>query len=128
MAVEKYIPIATEAEIEAHNPFGGEASKCAGDEPYALMVLGDSMEPEFEEGDIIVIDPSAPVRDGSYVIAHHDDDYIFRQLVVRGEKLYITPLNPAYPTHALESEAALKGVITQKKKRDGSRRDRKFYS
>ena len=51
---------------------------CEEKEPYALMVLGDSMEPEFKEGEVLVIEPGANYRDGSYVIAYHNDEYIFR--------------------------------------------------
>ena len=40
-----------------------EASNCSSAEPYALMVLGDSMLPEFEEGEIIVVEPSGLVKD-----------------------------------------------------------------
>ena len=30
---------------------------CSALEPYALRVLGDSMEPEFADGCVIIIDP-----------------------------------------------------------------------
>ena len=33
---------------------GAESGDCAGSEPFALMVLGDAMAPEFVEGEIIV--------------------------------------------------------------------------
>ncbi|MFN3397540.1 MAG: S24 family peptidase, partial [Sulfurimicrobium sp.] len=43
-------------------------SACSSGEPYALMVLGDSMLPEFEDRDIIVVEPEGVARDGSYVV------------------------------------------------------------
>ena len=46
-----------------------EAAGCAVHEPFALRVLGDSMEPEFPDGAIIIIDPSGVVEDGCYVLA-----------------------------------------------------------
>ena len=42
-----------------------EATACASGEPYALMVLGDSMLPEFEPGEVIVVEPDGVARDGS---------------------------------------------------------------
>jgi DNA polymerase V len=122
MAVEKYIPIESEAPIETD---WQAPSKCAESEPYALMVLGDSMEPEFKEGDVIVIEPDGHVQDGSFVIAYHNDEYIFRQLVIKEERWFIKPLNEAYETQQLSSPDAVKGLITQKKGR--GRRNRKNY-
>lgn len=104
-----------------------EGAGCEDKEPYVLMVLGDSMEPEFLDGDVVVIEPGAHFRDGSYVIAHHNDEYIFRQLRVMGERLYLTPLNPNYVSQQLDGPEAIKGVITQRK-RPGNRHDRKNYT
>ena len=38
--------------------------KCSAAESFALMVLGDSMAPEFVEGDIIIIEPEGLATDG----------------------------------------------------------------
>lgn len=61
----------------------GEAggSNCDDKEIVALMVLGDSMEPEFSEGEILVIQMGVPATEGAYVIAEvAQEDVIFRQL------------------------------------------------
>jgi SOS-response transcriptional repressor LexA len=101
---------------------------CSSGEPFALMVLGDSMEPEFIEGDIIVIEPEGLATDGSYVMAWLDDEWIFRQLLKAetdgGWKLQ--PLNPNYPTASIPDLSAIKGVIIQKSK-PGRRKAAKFY-
>ncbi len=55
-------------------------SDCAGGESFALRVLGSSMEPEFHEGEIIIVEPEGLARDGSYVLAWHQDEWTFRQL------------------------------------------------
>jgi phage repressor protein C with HTH and peptisase S24 domain len=111
---------------------GGDADAASGPgcedkEPYVLMVLGDSMEPEFMEGDVVVIEPGAHYRDGSYVIAYHNEEYIFRQLRVINERMYLTPLNPAYVSEQIDGAEAIKGVITQKKRPGGGRQNRKNY-
>ena len=74
------------------------SSGCAESEPYALRVLGDSMLPEFEEGAIIIIDPAGAIVDECYVVALHDDEYIFRQLRIVEDRYYLQPLNDLYDT------------------------------
>ncbi len=109
------------------------ASSCASGEPYALMVLGDSMLPEFEPGEVIVVEPEGLAKDGSYVIAYlpwvepEDDRYIFRQLVKHPEGWMLKPLNPLYENIPIESvQSVVKGVVIQKKK-PGRRRAVKYY-
>lgn len=98
---------------------------CAQMEAFALMVKGDSMEPEFVEGHIILIDPSMPPVDGSFVVAEHAGGHIFRQLCVHQGKQYLRPLHDAYPTLAIERDSAIVGVITQRCGR--RRKDIKHY-
>ena len=45
-----------------------QAPSCAGGESFALMVLGHSMAPEFQEGEIIIIEPEGLAKDGSFVL------------------------------------------------------------
>lgn len=116
-AVGKVIPLAA--------PDAGLDS-CAGAEPFALMVLGDSMLPEFSEGDIIVIEPDGLAKDGSFVLARLKDEYIFRQLVRDGERWLLRPLNSGYPDAEIDGLDTIRGVIIQKRK-PGSRRSRKSY-
>ncbi len=99
---------------------------CAGSEPFALRVLGDSMEPEFEHGCVIVIEADGVVKDGAYVLAVVGEEYIFRQLVIdeRG-RYFLKPLNPAYETVEIPGLEAIKGVVVQKAGK--RRRDRKHY-
>lgn len=100
------IPIASAAE--------GEHGACSGAESFALMVLGDSMVPEFAEGDVIVIEPEGLATDGSFVLAQHGGEWIFRQLVAAGDAWRLRPLNPAYPTLDLPDLAAVRGVVIQR--------------
>jgi DNA polymerase V len=100
------IPIAPAAD--------GEHGACSGAESFALMVLGDSMAPEFAEGDVIVIEPEGLATDGSFVLAQHGGEWIFRQLVASGPAWQLRPLNPAYPTLDLPDLAAVRGVVIQR--------------
>ncbi|MFZ2160791.1 MAG: S24 family peptidase [Sideroxyarcus sp.] len=103
-------------------------SNCSGNELVALMVLGDSMTPEFIEGEILVIEMGAPATEGAYVIAEvAKEDFIFRQLK-HDEKggWQLHALNPAYPDTAIPGLDTIKGVVTHKKK-PGSRKSVKYY-
>jgi SOS-response transcriptional repressor LexA len=109
-------PQGNDAELEA----------CAAAEPFALMVLGDSMEPEFVEGEVILIEPEGLATDGSFVLAQVSGEWIFRQLVRREPGWCLQALNPAYPATDIAGLDAVKGVIIQKS-RPGSRRASKRY-
>jgi len=90
------------------------AAACEGAEPFALRVLGDSMAPEFLDGDIVVVEPGGAARDGSFVLAHHDGEWIFRQLVQRPGHWCLRALNPVFGECRLDSLDAVRGVIIQK--------------
>ncbi len=89
-------------------------SGCAGSEPYALRVLGDSMAPEFTEGEVIVIEPGVSCETGSYVIAYCQDEYVFRMLSINNDQLYLRPLNDDYPAIKIDDKSQIKGRIISK--------------
>ncbi len=130
MSIEKF-PVVEERNEGPQGPGPKSAippSPCETKEPYVLMVLGDSMEPEFNEGDVIVIEPEAHVKDGSYVIAFHNEDYTFRQLKVDGEHYVLQALKAGYPDEPLVNGLDdIRGVITQKKAKGGGRKGIKHY-
>jgi SOS-response transcriptional repressor LexA len=95
-----------------------------GREPFALRVIGDSMTPEFQDGSIIIIDPEGVVNDGSYVMARHEDSYIFRQLVFGVGRYYLKALQEGHEVIDLPDLKSIEGVVIQQGAR---RRDRKFY-
>lgn len=105
-----------------------EQSSCSGSEPFALQVQDDSMEPEFKKDCIIIVDTSATVRHESYVMALIENGYIFRQLLIEGDKYFIAPLNEAYKHEKREiAFDALEGVIVQQASPKGKRSERKRY-
>jgi len=103
-----------------------ELDACSSAEPFALMVLGDSMEPEFVEGEVILIEPEGLATDGSFVLAQLAGEWIFRQLVRRDAGWRLQALNAAYPAADIPGLDAVKGVIIQKS-RPGTRRATKRY-
>ncbi len=120
MANRKIIPISA-GEADATNQ-----SSCGNAEPFALMVLGDSMVPEFNEGEVIIIEPGPRIIDGSFVLAFHGDEYIFRQLIRTETGWLLHALNESYPDLPVGDLSNIKGIITQKS-RPGRRRASKIY-
>lgn len=102
-----------------------EGSSCSEAEPFALQVIDPSMEPEFEQGCIIIIDPSGIVRDGAFVFAKdNQDEYIFRRLRISAGRYYLEALQTQYPSFEIRPEQ-IQGIIRQ---RAGKRRSyHKWY-
>lgn len=95
---------------------------CSTLEPYALRVLGDSMEPEFPDGCVVIVDPGAPPRDGSFVIVEFSGDVFFLKLEVEGERRFLAPLNPKYRRFELTPPYEFRGSVVQKAGRRRSQR------
>jgi SOS-response transcriptional repressor LexA len=82
---------------------------------YALKVQGDSMEPVFPNGSIIIVDPAGDARQGAYVVMRLDDakEATFKQLIEDGGSRLLKPLNPRYPIMPIRENATLCGVVRQ---------------
>ncbi len=101
-------------------------SSCSESEPFALQVLGDSMEPEFKNGAIVIVDPAGIVEHGAYVVAVQGEEYIFRQLVIENDRMSLRALNNRYPALPLPGGVSdIKGVVVQQAGR--RRKERKHY-
>jgi len=101
---------------------------CAESEPFALQVLGDDMEPEFPDGCIIIGEPNAVVSDGSYVVAKHDGEFIFRQLHINAEteQWSLCALKEGLPILEISGRDDVRARVVQST--NGRRKTRKFYS
>lgn len=98
-------------------PMVTDESACSGSECFALRVLGEDMAPEFLHGEIIVIEPGGAVKDGSYVLAQIEGEWLFRQLRQAPGGWRLEALNPACRQHAhvaLADLGAVHGVVIQK--------------
>jgi SOS-response transcriptional repressor LexA len=110
--------IAIRAEPDAH--------ECSADEPFALRVLGDSMRPEFDDGDVVVVEPEGIAGDGSFVVACCNGEWMLRELRGDGDGWRLAALDPAYPEVAIPDLAPVRGVVIQRAK-PGRRRMTKRY-
>jgi len=105
-AVDNYAPGDAEAWVETTVPVKRHT--------YALRVEGDSMEPRFPHGAILIVEPEAEAKSGSFVIMRQNGtDATFKQLVHDGGKWYLKPVNPRYPVMQLDEDATLCGVVKQ---------------
>lgn len=117
----KNIPIKTAVGNQEH----AEISSCADAEPYALRVIGDSMEPEFLDGHILIVDPAMSPQHGAYVIIDYQGETTFRQFIVENGRKYLKALNSAYPAVELVENYSVRGVVVQRASR--RRKDHKHY-
>lgn len=103
-------------------------SGCSESEPFALQVLGNDMEPEFPDGCIIVGEPNATVSNGSYVIAKHENEYIFRQLHINDEtgQWTLSALKGGLPVLSINGRDDVRARVVQRT--TGRRNTRKLYA
>jgi len=118
MAERKVVPVAS--------PEGLAAGDCSGAEPFALQVLGDSMAPEFVDGDVIVVEPEGLACEGSFVVARVDGDWVLRQLVRVADGWQLRALDRAQAPVPIADLSTVRGVVIQKS-RPGRRRSAKRY-
>lgn len=137
----KKIPILGEAECGRPTAHGTEDARTAiaeGDYVYvdaempdgsfAVRLSGDSMQPIFAKGDIVIVDPTLAPRPGDFVIAQRSEgcecEGTFKKYRVAGydefgrEAFDLVPLNPDYPT--LSSSAMplqISGVMVEHRRR-----------
>jgi phage repressor protein C with HTH and peptisase S24 domain len=73
---------------------------------YALEISGDSMEPVFRDGDIVIISPSAPVRRGDRVVVRTKGGEVMAKELLRqsAKRVELASLNPAHPNYSFDLE------------------------
>ncbi|MBI4968527.1 MAG: helix-turn-helix transcriptional regulator [Rhodospirillales bacterium] len=73
---------------------------------YALEISGDSMEPLYREGDLVIVAPGAGVRRGDRVVVKTiDGEVMVKQLLRRtGRYLDLQSVNARYPNRSLMLE------------------------
>src|SRR5512139_1790383 len=70
---------------------------------YALEISGNSMEPAFRKGDVIVVSPAAPVRRGDRVVVKtREGEVMVKQLARKTAKtIELHSLNPEHAARTL---------------------------
>lgn len=82
-----------------------------GKDMFALLVQSDMMEPEFVEGDCLIVKETPQAENGDFIIVQ--DPLIsrarFKQLKIYGEKKILHPLNPKYDD--IDFDASIHRII-----------------
>lgn len=105
-----------------------DVSEDTSDGAYALKIRGKSMEPEFHEGEIVVVDPTLSANAGDFVVARiansGENEATIKQYAVTGidrngvETFELRPLNPLFPIlSSKELDIDLLGVVVEKRTR-----------
>ena len=82
-------------------------SDCPDENAFGLILEGDSMEPKFQTGDVVVLMPQLPPRTNSLVAARIvDQGVVFKMLTLMngGRRLRLTSYNPVYPPLDLRAD------------------------
>lgn len=105
-----------------------EVIKSVPDEAFATRVQGQSMEPAFSEGDILIVDPTKYPIAGSYVVARRTSregltETLFKQYALvgidaNGQEIFeLRPLNNVFPTFRSDSvQLEIIGVVVECRK------------
>jgi len=100
---------------------GGEwiDSDVPGRNVFALRVNGDSMEPEFHDGEILTVNPHAEALPGDFIVVKNGEgETTFKQLKHYGTNWVLHPLNPKYEDQMLRrGEFKVIGKVVKKEKR-----------
>ena len=71
---------------------------------YALEVQGDSMLPLYRDGDVLIVEPGAPVRRGDRVVVKTREGEVMAKVLHRQtpRTIDLVSLNPEHPNRSFE--------------------------
>ena len=66
------------------------------DADFVIPIKGDSMEPDYHDGDLVFIQTSVDLNDGVIGVFNYNGEAYIKQLVIDKEQAYLHSLNPKY--------------------------------
>jgi phage repressor protein C with HTH and peptisase S24 domain len=94
---------------DAGYPVGGswdeiDLPSVADPHAYAVEISGDSMEPVYRDGDVVIVSPAAPTRRGDRVVVRTlEGEVLAKELVRRSaRRIELASLNPAFPDRGFD--------------------------
>lgn len=102
-------------------------STCSSSALIALQILDDSMAPEFTPGQIAVVDNSALLYNGAFVVVQIGEDWMIRRWqAYSDETVLLEALSDRVDSVRVDAcSVNVKGVVVQKAGR--RRKDRRHY-
>jgi len=71
---------------------------------FYMRVIGDSMNDEIREGDILVVDRAAEAEDGDVVIVRIFNDFTVKKLSLQDGKIWLLSANESYQPMEITEE------------------------
>ena len=76
------------------------------------------MEPEFKEGEIVIVNPHVEPKSGDYVVVKNDEEEAtFKQLKKYWDTIVLHPLNSKYED--IELEKGINTVLSEDREEEG---------
>ena len=66
------------------------------DADFVIPIKGDSMEPDYHDGDLVFIQTSVDLNNGVIGVFNYNGEAYIKQLVIDKEQAYLHSLNPKY--------------------------------
>ena len=80
---------------------------------FALLITGDSMTPEYRDGDIVIVRVQPTAETGDDVVAYiGGSDATLKRFTRTTNGIQLRPLNPAYPVRSFTQEQVLALPVT----------------
>ncbi|MDY3031761.1 MAG: S24 family peptidase [Clostridia bacterium] len=89
-----------------------------GEEYAFLRVVGDSMYPKLEDGDLVLVRCQASVDNGAFAVVNIDnEDGVVKKIIYGDDFIELVSINPMYPPRRFEGEDVLRirvfGLVKQ---------------
>jgi phage repressor protein C with HTH and peptisase S24 domain len=71
---------------------------------YALEISGDSMEPVYRDGDMVIVSPTTPIRRGDRVVIRTNKGEVMAKQLTRrsARRVELKSLNTAHPDYSFD--------------------------
>ena len=101
--------------VESHVPFYGNVGMNV-DDGFGVRVTGISMEPEFSDGDTVIVNTTKEPQHNDFVIANVNEQPTLKQLVIEEGKYFLRALNPSWTPHLspIDRDTPIAGVVIAK--------------
>lgn len=90
---------------------------------FGLAVTGDSMYPEYLDGDVVILRVQPTAETGDDVVAYiGNDDATLKRIAITENGIQLRPLNPMYPTRAFSRQEieslpiTIAGVVVEQRR------------